>query len=732
MGQADKKLIAAFICILTAGMSFGQYNIGFEESMALDFDYDGSLRQATVGGFSNVQFSEIQLDNDANMDLFVFDRGNDTWRTFIYNPNSGEYDYTPEHEAIFPIDLNELVLLRDYDCDGDQDIISYNNGGFRVDANDGQIPPSFSRVTEAILSDYGSLITSAFILPGDVPAILDVDDDGDLDILTFGNGDSENSLVWHQNRSMEEYGSCDSLEFLVVTECCGGFQEPANASALEAVACKPNPSPPAPWNQAARHHPGSSILLTDVTGDSLPDVIIGDIQTNHLVFAPNIGDIVSSEIDADQQTTSFPSSNDPADMQYMVSAYEIDANQDNRMDLLVTTNNNIDSSCDTGHVWLYSNSQSVGANYSLDTKRFLLDEMLDLGTGTVPMILDVDGDGLDDMVLAIDFYRSPTASSNSSMHYFRNTGTSSAPNFVHQDDDFADLAQYDFQAAYPTLGDLDNDGDLDMVVGTADGSLHYFQNTPSGGVASFTLVGPNYMGINSIGQNAAPELADVNGDNKLDLIVGERMGTLSYFQNDGTGTSPNFTSTPTVENYGKIDVSFYCCNGNAAPLFINNEAFGPNQYLFVGTSEKRINVYRVDQPTDSFHLVDSILILSDRIVPTISDFDNNGVYDLLVGTGEGGVKFFERAGNFPVGAPTPLAAFSYRIYPNPSDEAFNVQSDNQTNVPLHIWNLMAQEVYSTSIQGKTKIPTHNWAPGFYTVIIGEGADIVSRKLLVLH
>jgi hypothetical protein len=732
VGQADKKLIAAFICILSAGTSFGQYNIGFEESMALEFDYDGSLRQGTVGGFSNVQFSEIQLDSDPNMDLFVFDRGNDTWRTFIYNPSSSEYDYAPEFETIFPSDLNELALLRDYDCDGDQDIISYSNGGFRVDANNGQTPPEFNRITEAILSDYGSLITSAFILPGDVPAIIDVDGDGDLDILTFGNGDSENSLVWHQNRSMEEYGSCDSLEFLVVTECWGGFQEPANASELEAVACRPNPSPPIPWHQAARHHPGSSILLTDVTGDSLPDVIIGDIQTTSLVFAPNIGDIVSSEIDVDQQTTAFPSSSDPASMQYMVSAYEIDADHDNRMDLVVTTNNNIDSSCNTGHVWLYSNSETIGANYSLETKTFLLDEMLDLGTGTVPIVMDVDGDGLDDLILAIDFYRSPTSTSNSRMHYFRNTGTSTSPSFVHQDDDFADLVQYDFQAAYPTLGDIDNDGDKDMLIGTADGSLHYFQNTPSGGAANFSLVGPNYMGINSIGQNAAPEFADINGDNKLDLIVGERMGTLSYFQNDGTGSNPNFASTPTVENFGKIDVSFYCCNGNAAPLFVDNEAFGPDPYLFVGTSEKRINVYRIDSPTDSFHLVDSILILSDRIVPIISDFDNNGVYDLLVGTGEGGAKFFEREDNFPVGTATPLAAYSYRVYPNPTNESFTIESDNQGNVSVQIWNLMGSKVYSGSVTGRANFTTNNWTSGFYTITIGEGADMVSQKLIVIH
>ena len=94
------------------------------------------------------------------------------------------------------------------------------------------------------------------------------------------------------------------------------------------------------------------------------------------------------------------------------------------------------------------------------------------------------------------------------------------------------------------------------------------------------------MGINSIDQNAAPEIADINGDGLLDLLVGERVGTIAYFENTGTLSSAQFASAPTIAEFGKIDVSFFCCNGFAAPRYVNNPAFGDKPYLFVGTSEK--------------------------------------------------------------------------------------------------------------------------------------------------
>lgn len=736
MGQTNQRIKLTTLLLFCCIVAQAQYNIGFEHSTSIIFSDQGSLRLATTGGFSNPQFSEIHLNTDGAMDLFVFDRGNDTWRTFLYNSATSQYDYHPGFEAIFPSGLNELVLLRDYDCDDDNDLFTYNNGKFQVYKNDGEFPPGFKLETDAIQSDYGSLVTSAFILPGDVPAILDVDDDGDIDILTFGNGDSENTLVWHQNLSMDVYGTCDSLEFQVNTECWGGFQEPPNASILEAIACRPEILPPIPYNYAARFHPGSAVLLTDTDGDGDMDIALGDIQTKTFVFAPNVGDATSPDLDVLQQTTNFPNSTDPVKMQYMIAGYEIDANHDGKMDLIATTNNNIDSSCNSGHTWLYNNSSSSGSDYRLETKQFLLEDMVDLGTGTVPLTIDVNGDGLLDLLIASDFTRTPTLTKRSRLYYFDNTGSATNPVFSLEDSDFASLSTFGFNGASPALGDLDNDGDLDMLIGDADGFLHYFRNDPSGGEASFTLINPNYMGINTLGQNAAPEIADINGDGLLDLLVGERVGTIAYFENTGSTNAPQFSQAATNAKFGKVDVSFFCCNGYAAPRFIDNPAFGDKPYLFVGTSEKRINVYEISTNlSDSFQFVDSILLLADRITPAIADYDNDEIYDLLVGTGEGGLKYMQRGGNYSVGLPsisTLDMSTALKVYPNPAADDVHFELSNHMSGNLFIYNSSGQlmRIFKISESSRNTISTAGLPNGIYIAKWSDDQHYLTSKFIV--
>jgi hypothetical protein len=734
VGKTYKRIILVLLSCWSFS-AFAQFNLGFQESLNLDFSINGALRLATVGGFTNPQFSPIDLNADGKDDLFVFDRSNDIWRTFLYNTSSNKFDYAPSYEASFPNDLAEMVLLRDYDCDGFQDIFGYRNGGFQVYRNSGANPPTFELITPSLQSDYGSITTSTFILPGDLPAILDVDGDGDLDLLAFGNGDSENSIVWHQNRSMEEYGSCDSLEFKVVTECWGGFQEPPNGSNLEAISCRPVSAPVLSTQLASRFHPGSTIFMTDMDGDDDYDVALGDIQTKTMIYAPNIGDQNSPEIDVTSQTANFPNAINPINFQYMAAGYEVDVDQNGKLDLIVSSNNNIDSSCNVGHIWHYANSLANGNSYTLVTKSFLLEEMVDLGTGAAPVRMDIDGDGLIDLLIAKDFLRSPTDATRSRLHYFRNTGTATSPSFTELDADFAQLSNYSFKAAMPALGDLDSDGDLDLLIGDAEGRLHYFQNNPSGGTANFTLVGPNYMGINSIGQNAAPEIADVNEDGLLDLIVGERLGIISYFENQGSASSPLFTTSPTLSPFGNIDVSYYCCIGNAVPRFKKDPIFGSGAYLFVGSSEKQIKIYELaSNLNDSFPLVDSISILADRIVPCFGDFNADGIIDLLIGTGEGGLKFFDRPENYPVGlipSHKSESTTNFKVYPNPTSGLVTIETGDQSGGAIQIYDMQGRMVLDQMIVNQSnRIDLSHLQSGVFLVRFITSESISTVRLLL--
>ncbi len=86
----------------------------------------------------------------------------------------------------------------------------------------------------------------------------------------------------------------------------------------------------------------------------------------------------------------------------------------------------------------------------------------------------------------------------------------------------------------PNFVDLDGDGDLDAVVGTQDGTLLSFANDGAGGFTELTGAANPFDGVD-IGKFSAPNFVDLDGDGDLDAVVGEYYGTLRSFANDGAG-----------------------------------------------------------------------------------------------------------------------------------------------------------------------------------------------------
>ena len=88
-----------------------------------------SLINPWAGGINYGQFSEIDLDQDGTMDLFVFDRTGNKITTYINNGtvNAIDYKLAAQYVAQFPI-LHDWAILRDYNCDGKMDIFTAFTG----------------------------------------------------------------------------------------------------------------------------------------------------------------------------------------------------------------------------------------------------------------------------------------------------------------------------------------------------------------------------------------------------------------------------------------------------------------------------------------------------------------------------------------------------------------------------------------------------------------------------
>ena len=164
----------------------------------------------------------------------------------------------------------------------------------------------------------------------------------------------------------------------------------------------------------------------------------------------------------------------------------------------------------------------------------------------VVRFVDVDGDRDPDAFAA-------TGSGN--IRFFENMGSATEPDLVEQTGNDNLLSGVTFaNLAVPAFADIDHDGDSDLFLGLADGTLRFFERESSGFVERTGSNNPA-NGIN-VGGNAAPALFDQDGDGDLELIIGASDGAIRFFLNEGDETTPNFSSQTGSNNpMGAIQAS---------------------------------------------------------------------------------------------------------------------------------------------------------------------------------
>jgi hypothetical protein len=84
-----------------------------------------------------------------------------------------------------------------------------------------------------------------------------------------------------------------------------------------------------------------------------------------------------------------------------------------------------------------------------------------------------------------------------------------------------------------TFADLTRDSLPDLVFGETNGTLSFYENIGNAATPSWELVESAFAGIN-VESLAVPAFADLDGDSRLDLIVGSGDGRLFYFRNEST------------------------------------------------------------------------------------------------------------------------------------------------------------------------------------------------------
>ena len=266
---------------------------------------------------------------------------------------------------------------------------------------------------------------------------------------------------------------------------------------------------------------------------------------------------------------------------------------------------------------------------------------LDIDVGFNSAPVFVDLDGDDDPDLIV-------GSHEGTLYYFENTGTSVNPSFMQRTDTANPLdGVYIDSLSTPAFVDLDGDSDPDLVIGSQDGAVHYFGNTGTATNPDFTELTGVANPLDSIAGYLRSVFADLDGDGDLDLVIKTPQHHLLYLENTGTSVNPGFTERTGASNPldgvnlgSYIEPAFADLDGDGDPDFIIGKDNGDICYY-----ENIGTATNPDftQRTGAANPLEGVYagFLS---APVFTDLDGDNDLDLVIGNQDGAIHYFENTG----------------------------------------------------------------------------------------
>ena len=526
---------------------------------------------------------------------------------------------------------------------------------------------------------------------------------------------------------MENYGSCDSLQFVRTTQRWGEWTECSCGAFAFDGTC--------PTGGRTNHNVGKALLAIDTDGDGKKDILFSEEDCPSLFLLKNDGTTELADMNA---AVPFPPSK-PIFMPLFPAPYYEDVDFDGIPDLLaspalygrISLNNPF-----TNSVWFYKNTGTSGApNFTFVKDNFMQDGMLEVGDNAYPAFTDYDGDG--DQDLFIGNYGNKDF--RGVIAYFENVGSPNSSSFKLITEDFLQLSLLSRYNMKPQFIDINSDGNIDLAFllsNAADFSTNLFYLEG----AKPNLVSFENLEVKSanfgVGNSENFLLEDIDQDGIVDVLVGASNGALEYWRNVGPKGSFNFVQEdPTFMGLGG---SISRTNVNISIADLDNDG---RQDLLVGDQSGKITIFGDFRGTmNSPQPIDQVIFnpfsqtytsknLGARIKPIAVNLFNSNKPAIAIGTVSGGMLILKNDGGQQLPDEPEIT-----LYPNPllPQQPLSVKADR--NVLMEIFSILGQRISEPIFIGANlpySMEIEGLLPGMYIARFTFAGKKYGRKFIIL-
>ncbi len=636
----------------------------------------------TVKSFSAPEFKD--LNNDGILDLIIGNLSSTTdffWGNSSQFPSSYTKDETVLENIYAPGQLHTnsyYPTLIDLDSDGLLDLVIGGFNGLRYYKNTGTASsPEFISV-DTVFTEVNALIGT-----DPKPAFVDIDGDGDLDLYVgigvsiLGGPDAGITMGFRNT------GSATNPQFTLDNTLVAGIPD---------IGLNAYPT------------------FADIDNDGDYDLLLGrDLQT--LVYFRNTGT---------SQSPVWTLNNTTFNVVETTTIWKnptlVDIDYDGDFDLVYGTSNGI--------MYLYRNIGTASApSFQYYPDYFKVVKLN--GSGGTASLADFDGDGDNDLLSGMW---------DGKFYYFRNDGTSEQPIFVPvATTPFSNFSVFSYSA--PVFIDIDNDGDYDIVSGANDGKVYLYINNNG----TFAQNSSMFNSID-IGYRSRPTFADIDNDGDLDLLVGaESSGATAFYLNDGNNV---FTLNTTV--FASISFPSYC-----TPTLADIDNDGDYD-LINGSLWGTVSYYRNDgTATTPVWVRDDSMFTAIEVDQSLhaafADLDGDGRKDMVLAEYNGNFTFYKNlfspltdVENQNV-TTLPDEYVLYQNYPNPFNPSTTLSFaiSQSSFVSLKVFDILGKEIstlvneYKPAGRYEVRFDAQGLSSGVYFYNLTVNGVVYSKNMMLL-